>query len=82
MRLLAKAASKQFINMLGDIAPSAIAYPDESWKLTHLLIWPFVGADEGAEQLQGTGSLILAEPADEQLQSLPSRHEGSLPSTD
>jgi hypothetical protein len=53
-RLLAEAACEQVIDMLGNVAPPAVADPDERGKLTYLLARPRVCADERAEQLQGT----------------------------
>jgi hypothetical protein len=64
--------------MLGDITPAAVADPDERWKLAYLLPRACVRADERAEQFQGTLSLFLAEPSDEQLQPLPRCHTFSL----
>ena len=64
--------------MLGDITPAAVADPDERWKLAYLLPRACVRADERAEQFQGTLRLLLAEPADEQLQPLPRCHGTSL----
>ena len=78
MRLLAEAARDQVIDMLGDVTPPAVAHPDERGKLAYLLAWSRVCADERAEQLQGTLGLLLAEPADEQLQPLPRCHASSL----
>jgi hypothetical protein len=78
VRLLAEAACEQVIDMLGDIAPPAVADPDERGKLAYLLAWSRVCADERAEQLQGALGLLLAEPADEQLQPLPRCHASSL----
>jgi hypothetical protein len=78
VRLLAEAPCEQVIDMLGDIAPAAVADPDERWKLTHLLARSCVRADERAEQFKGTLSLFLAEPSDKQLQPLPRCHTSSL----
>jgi hypothetical protein len=64
--------------MLGNIAAPAVADPDEHGKLAYLLTRSRVRADERAEQFQGTLSLFLAEPADEQLQPLPRCHVPSL----
>jgi hypothetical protein len=77
-RLLAEAACEQFIGVLGNVAAPAVADPDERGKLAYLLGWSRVCADERAEQLQGTLGLLLAEPADEQLQPLPRCHRSSL----
>ena len=78
MRLLAEAACEQVIDVLGDVAPPAVADPDERGKLAYLLAWSRVCADERAEQLQGALGLLLAEPADEQLQPLPRCHASRL----
>jgi hypothetical protein len=78
VRLLAEAACEQVIDMLGNVTPPAVADPDEPWKLAYVLAWWRVYADERAEQLQGTLGLLLAEPADEQLQPLPRFHTPSL----
>jgi hypothetical protein len=78
VRLLAEAPCEQVIDMLGDVTPPAVADPDERGELAYLLTWPLIRADEGAEQLQGTLGLFLAEPADEQLQPLPSCHTVSV----
>ena len=71
MRLLAEASCEQVIDMLGDVAAPAVADPDERGKLTYLLAWARIRADERAEQFQGALGLLLAEPADEQSQPLP-----------
>ena len=71
---LAEAPCEQVIDMLGDVAPAAVADPDERRKLAYLLARSRIRADERAEQFQGALSLFLAEPADEQLQSLPRCH--------
>jgi hypothetical protein len=78
VRLFAEASSKQFIDMLGDVAAAAVADPDKCGKLAYLLVWPLVCANERAEQVQGSLGLFLAEFADEQLQPLPRCHESSL----
>jgi hypothetical protein len=78
VRLLAETPCEQVINMLGDVAAPAVADPDERGKLAHLPARPRVSADERAEQFQGTLSLFLAEPADEQLQPLPRCHASSV----
>ena len=78
MRLLAEAACEQVIDMLGNVAPPAVADPDERRKLAYLLARLRVCADERAEQLQGTLGLLLTEPADEQLQPLPRCHTSSI----
>src|ERR1700722_5380334 len=78
VRLLAEAPCEQVIDMFGDVAPPAVADPDERGQLAYLLAWSCVGADERAEQFQGTLGLLLAEPADEQLQPLPRCHVPSL----
>ena len=71
MRLLAEAPCEQVINMLGDVAAPAVANADERGKLAYPLVRLRISADERAEQFQGTLGLLLAEPADEQLQPLP-----------
>jgi hypothetical protein len=76
--LLAEAACEQVIDMLGDVAPPAVADPDERRKLAYLLARSRVCADERAEQFQATLGLLLAESADEQLQPLPRCHAPSL----
>jgi hypothetical protein len=78
VRLLAEAACEQVIDMLRDVAPPAVADPDERGKLAYLLARSRVCANERAKQLQGTLGLFLAEPTDEQLQPLPRCHTSSL----
>jgi hypothetical protein len=78
VRLLAEAPAEQVIDVLGDVAAPAVADPDERGKLAYLLARPRVRADKRAEQFQGTLRLLLAEPADEQLQPLPRCHMSSL----
>jgi hypothetical protein len=51
VRLLAEAACEQVIDMLGDVAPPAVADPDERGKLAYLLARSRVCADERAEQI-------------------------------
>jgi hypothetical protein len=74
VRLLAETPGQQVIDVPGDVAAAAVADPDERGKLADLLGWLLVRADERAEQLQSTFGLLLAEPADEQLQPLPRCH--------
>ncbi len=78
MRLLAEAPCEQVIDVLGNIAAPAVANPDERGKRAYLLVRPRVRADERAKEFQGTLCLLLAKPADEQLQPLPRCHVSSL----
>jgi hypothetical protein len=64
--------------MLRDVVSPAVTDPHERGKLAHLLARSRVCANEGAQQFQGTLSLFLAEPADEQLQPLPRCHTSRL----
>jgi hypothetical protein len=78
VRLLAEAPSEQVIDMLGDVAPPAVADSDERGKLAYLLAGSRIRADERAKQFQCALGLFLTQPTDEQLQSLPCRHTPSV----
>jgi len=61
VRLLAEAPSEQVIDMLGDVAPPAVADPDERGKLARLPIGARIRANERAQQsLPSSGSKVDA----------------------